>query len=528
MKHSIVIALASLAAVAVSAPTPAEAQFAGIDFTKIYRVNATSLSVRTGPSTRFTRVGRLPRNHAVYVHRFQAGWAQITYKGARRWTSARYLTRGAAPTRPAPSSPAPARPASTPGSAVAPATYEISYSRLNVRTGPSTGNSVVATYSRGAKVRVTRRSGSWNGFVRAGRTVWAYAPGMRRASSAPTPPPARPTPRNRPVLSGTRVNYRLKVRVANASLRTHPRASGTRIRGLVRNQVLTVIRSSGSYRGVKASSAASSPFIGWVHRSLLTTLTNRPAPSTPAPTAAAPARDQVRSGSRTRSVGGSNLGASMTRTCNVQHNRNRGAGSESWRLTGKFAGGSRTVASGSLTISAQAGGNTSVTRKKLSLLGREFTLSTERLSREYLWIDNKTLWRGSVGPIPLALKVDAGAKAEITLGVSRGSVTLAASTALFGEGRVEFDALLARAGVRATLNLVEVSMPATFSFSRGNARASLDFVIASNVSVGVYAIVGRKVWGVGFEKEYGFDIPFLQFTLREVRVPILSATVTGS
>jgi len=523
MKHSIVIALASLAAVAVSAPTPAEAQ--GFSFSRIYRVNATSLNVRTGPSTRFTSVGRLTRGRAVYVHRFQAGWAQITFNGARRWTSARYLTRGSTTPAPAPTRPSPSTP-STPGTAVTPATYEISYSRLNVRTGPSTRNRVVATYSRGTRVRVTRRSGSWNGFLRAGRTVWAYAPGMRRAATAP-PRPTTPAPSTRPVLTGTvvRTPYRLKVRVSNASLRTRPAASGTRIRGLIRNQVLTVVRISGSYRGVKASSARTSPFIGWVHRSLLTPLTTRPTPSTPAP---APARDQVRSGSRSRSVGGSNLGATLTRSCDVRHNRNRGAGSESWRLTGKFVGRSSTVASGNLSISAQAGGNTTVTRKKLALLGREFTLSTERLTREYLWIDNKTLWRGSVGPIPLALKVDAGAKAEITLGVSRGSVTLAASTALFGEGRVEFDALLARAGVRATLNLVEVSMPATFSFSRGNARASLDFVIASNVSVGVYAIVGRKVFGVGFEKEYGFDIPFLQFTLREVRVPILSATVTGS
>lgn len=525
MKHSIVIALASLAALAVSAPAPAAAQFAGIDFTKIYRVNASSLNVRTGPSTRYGSVGRLPRGRAVYVHRFQAGWAQITFKGARRWTSARYLTRGSTTSPTRPTAPTPSAP-STPGVAVAPATYEISYSRLNVRTGPSTRNRVVATYSRGARVRVTRRSGSWNGFVRAGRTVWAYGPGMRRAATAPAPAPA---PSTRPVLTGAVVRnpYRLKVRVSNASLRTRPSASGTRIRGLVRNQVLTVVRTSGSYRGVKASSASSSPFIGWVHRSLLTNLTtSSPTPSSPTPSA--PARDQVRSGSRSRSVGGSNLGATLTRSCNVRHNRNRGAGSESWRLTGKFVGRSSTVASGSLTINAQAGGNASVTRKKFALLGREFTLSTERLTREYLWIDNKTLWRGSVGPIPLALKVDAGAKAELTLGVSRGSVTLAASAALFGEGRVEFDALLARAGVRATLNLIEVSMPATFAFSRGNARASLDFVIASNVSVGVYAIVGRKVWGVGFEKEYGFDIPFLQFTLAEVRVPILSATVTGS
>jgi uncharacterized protein YraI len=527
MKHSILIGLASLAAVAVSAPTTAEAQ--GYDLSRVYRVNATSLNVRTGPSTRYSSVGRLPRGRAVYVHRFQAGWAQITFSGARRWTSARYLTRGSTaptPTRPTPTRPTPTRPTpSTPGTAVAAATYEVSYSRLNVRTGPSTRNSVVTTLNRGTRVRVTRRSGSWNGFVRSGRTVWAYGPGMRRASTAP-PRPTTPAPSTRPVLTGTVVRrpYQLKVRVSNASLRTRPAASATRIRGLIRNQVLTVVRISGNYRGVKGSSAASSPFIGWVHRSLLTYL-SRPAPTTPTP---APARDKVRSGSRSKSVGGSNLGATLTRSCDVRHNRNRGAGSESWRLTGKFVGRSSTVASGNLSISAQAGGNTTVTRKKLALLGREFTLSTERLTREYLWIDNKTLWRGSVGPIPLALKVDAGAKAEITLGVSRGSVTLAASTALFGEGRVEFDALLARAGVRATLNLVEVSMPATFSFSRGNARASLDFVIASNVSVGVYAIVGRKVWGVGFEKEYGFDIPFLQFTLREVRVPILSATVTGS
>ncbi|MBL4846988.1 MAG: SH3 domain-containing protein, partial [Planctomycetes bacterium] len=94
MKFTAVILFATAVAFAAAAPT-AEAKPARSNTSRAYRVNASSLSVRTGPSLSRTRVGRLSRGAVVSVHRFQAGWAQITYRGARRWVSARYLSRGA-------------------------------------------------------------------------------------------------------------------------------------------------------------------------------------------------------------------------------------------------------------------------------------------------------------------------------------------------------------------------------------------------------------------------------------------------
>lgn len=520
MNHSPIVLVAALA-LSAGVPSLAQAQ-EGADQSKIRKVNASSLNVRKGPSTRYASVGRLARNTRVSVHRFQAGWAQITYRGARRWTSARYLVRITTSTPARPTAPTPSRPTpTTPGTKVAVATYEITYSRLNIRSGPSTRNAIVVTYSRGAKVRVIRRSGSWNGFSRGGRIVWAYAPGMRRVTATP---PARPTPSKRPVQVGAPVRRpypRLKVKVSTAALRTHPRSLATRIRTLTRYQILTVVRTSGAYRGVKASSAASSPFIGWVHSSLLTTLGS----------GSTPVRPQTRSGTKTKSIGGSKLGVSISRTCTVSHDRAKSSGSESWTLTGKFLDRRYTVASGQIRVGATAGGRPTVTTKKISYLSRTFTLTPEKLNKSFLWIDgekNRPLYAGFIGPIPVTFRVDVGLKMGASFSRGRNTVGVTGSEALFGEGQLELDGGIVRGGVRATLDLIEVSLPATLTFNRNEVKATVDYVVASKVSVGLYVIVGRKVFGVGYEKEFTVDLPFLQFTLAEVRIPILSASVSGS
>ncbi|MBL4848730.1 MAG: SH3 domain-containing protein [Planctomycetes bacterium] len=525
----------SIFSVVAMAPR-AEAQFNGVNAAKVYKVTASSLNVRTGPSTRYGRVGSLPRGRAVYVHRFQAGWAQITFGGVRRWTSARYLTRGSipapAPRRPAPSRPTPTRPARTPsvpGANVTAATYEITYSRLNIRTGPSTRYGIVATYSRGARVRVTRRSGNWNAFTRSGRLVWAYGPGMKRAATAPPRP--RPTTPPRPLQVGSpvRTQYTLKVKVQGASLRTLPRATGTRIRGLIRNQLLTVVRYSGDYRGVKTSRY--SAFAGWVHRSLLVTRTgSRPpsggaAPTPPRPSTPPPV-SKTRSGGKSKSVGNSTLGAKLSRNCSATHSRSNSSANEAWTLRGRLLGSTPRIAGARFRMSARAGGGPSVTTKKFALLGSEFTISGTSVSREAAWIRGKTIWRGPLGPVTIALRLTAGVRATTKLSVGRGTVTITGSSSLFGEAEVEFDAGLVRAGVRATVNIIKVSLPARLTFSRSSVRLNVDYVVSSNIILSAYVIVGRKVWGVGYEKEFSVDI--LSYTLRETRYPILSATVSGS
>ena len=111
------------------------------DTTSTYMVTASTLNVRTGPSTSYSKASyQLTSGELVAVVSVANGWAQLT---DGNYVSAQYLM---------------AVTTSDDGSAT---TMYVTCRTLNVRTGPSTSYSKVGTLSRGTSVEVVGTYGDW-------------------------------------------------------------------------------------------------------------------------------------------------------------------------------------------------------------------------------------------------------------------------------------------------------------------------------------------------------------------------------
>ena len=111
------------------------------DTTSTYMVTASTLNVRIGPSTSYSKASyQLTSGELVEVVSVANGWAQLT---DGNYVSAQYLM---------------AVTTSDDGSAT---TMYVTCRTLNVRTGPSTSYSKVGTLSRGTSVEVVGTYGNW-------------------------------------------------------------------------------------------------------------------------------------------------------------------------------------------------------------------------------------------------------------------------------------------------------------------------------------------------------------------------------
>ena len=111
------------------------------DATSTYMVTASTLNVRTGPSTSYSKASyQLTSGELVEVVDVANGWAQLS---DGNYVSAQYLMEVTT---------------SDDGSAT---TMYVTCRTLNVRTGPSTSYSKVGTLSRGTSVEVVGTYGNW-------------------------------------------------------------------------------------------------------------------------------------------------------------------------------------------------------------------------------------------------------------------------------------------------------------------------------------------------------------------------------
>ena len=111
------------------------------DATSTYMVTASTLNVRTGPSTSYSKASyQLTSGELVEVVSVANGWAQLS---DGNYVSAQYLMEVTT---------------SDDGSAT---TMYVTCRTLNVRTGPSTSYSKVGTLSRGTSVEVVGTYGNW-------------------------------------------------------------------------------------------------------------------------------------------------------------------------------------------------------------------------------------------------------------------------------------------------------------------------------------------------------------------------------
>ncbi|WP_231688045.1 SH3 domain-containing protein [Bacillus sp. FJAT-18017] len=141
-------------------------QYVAVNGTSVkstYRVTATALNVRTGPSTKYARIGLLKNGAAVNVVKKESnGWYKINYNGKTAYVSGQYVSVNGVKS-----------------------TYRVIATALNVRTGPSTKYARIGLLKNGATVNVVKKeSNGWYRITYNGRT--AYVAGQYVAAGTAT------------------------------------------------------------------------------------------------------------------------------------------------------------------------------------------------------------------------------------------------------------------------------------------------------------------------------------------------------
>ena len=138
----------------------------------------TAVNLRAGPSTGDAVLAVMPAGAGVTLTGQSAnGFLSVSYQGRAGWASADYLTTGG-------SSPAPTP---APGGSTGTATTT---SVLNLRSGPSTGDAVLAVMPAGASVSLTgQRSNGFSSVTYQGRAGWAATQYLSTGGAAPAPTP---------------------------------------------------------------------------------------------------------------------------------------------------------------------------------------------------------------------------------------------------------------------------------------------------------------------------------------------------
>ena len=143
-------------------------------------VTASSLNVRSGASTRYSRVGSYKKGTKVTCYGTSGSWTKVRYGGKTRYVSSQYLS------------------AKKPGSSTSSSSTSTSaYSRyvtassLNIRSKASTSSSKVGSYKKGSKVSCYGKSGSWTKVKHSGKTRYVSSqylstkkPGSSASSSS--------------------------------------------------------------------------------------------------------------------------------------------------------------------------------------------------------------------------------------------------------------------------------------------------------------------------------------------------------
>ena len=147
---------------------------------------------------------------------------------------------------------------------------EVTASRLNVRTGPSTGYRVLGSVARGTTLETLGpKSGSWVKVRYNGRDAWVHGGYLKTVS---TTAPSTNT-------SSTETFY---VTAGSLNVRSGPSTRYRRIGSLSRGSAVDVLSRSGSWRKIKLQSGT-----GWVHGNYLSA--SKPS-STPPSSGSTPSR----------------------------------------------------------------------------------------------------------------------------------------------------------------------------------------------------------------------------------------------
>ena len=120
--------------------------------------NASSVNVRSGPSTSNSILGKLNKNDKVEVISESGSWSKINYKGSTAYVSSQYLSNKQIE--------------EDKNEEIKVENKWVTTDNLNVRSGPSTSNSILGKLNKNDKAEVISESGSWSKINYKGSTAY--------------------------------------------------------------------------------------------------------------------------------------------------------------------------------------------------------------------------------------------------------------------------------------------------------------------------------------------------------------------
>ncbi|MCJ7983931.1 SH3 domain-containing protein [Priestia sp. OVL9] len=132
-----------------------------------YTVTASTLNVRSGAGTSYASIGSVTKGQKLSVVSKSGSWYKINYNGRTGYVSSDYVQASGTTTPPAEST-----------------TYTVTASTLNVRSGAGTSYASIGSVTKGQKLSVVSKSGSWYKINYNGRTGYVSSDYVQASATA--------------------------------------------------------------------------------------------------------------------------------------------------------------------------------------------------------------------------------------------------------------------------------------------------------------------------------------------------------
>ncbi|QWI72970.1 peptidoglycan DD-metalloendopeptidase family protein (plasmid) [Bacillus mycoides] len=113
-----------------------------------YIVNVNAVNVRSKPTIHSNILTVFQKGQLVSIQDIQGGWYRVIYKGSIGYIKKEFLSKSSQPE---------GKKISLTDNTI----YEVSASALNIRSGPSTNNTIVGLLYKGTNIQVTEEVGLW-------------------------------------------------------------------------------------------------------------------------------------------------------------------------------------------------------------------------------------------------------------------------------------------------------------------------------------------------------------------------------
>ncbi|NLI61700.1 MAG: SH3 domain-containing protein, partial [Clostridiales bacterium] len=207
------------------APPPSDDKRYGI-------VTASSLNVRSGPSTKNHKVGMVAKGKRLTILGTQGSWYRISFNGKDAYVHSNYVRLEST---------------STPPSSTVTGIATVTASSLNVRSGAGTGYKRIGSLPRNRQVELLGKQGSWYKIKFASGTGYVHGDYLKIGSSA----------NNGSNNSGNQDKTQQRTGTVNASalnVRTGPGTGYARVGLLPRGAKVTITGESGSWYKIQSGS----------------------------------------------------------------------------------------------------------------------------------------------------------------------------------------------------------------------------------------------------------------------------------